>query len=270
MANFEQTKGYLNLRGVVYGIDNKEPFESEYKKSLNFRIKTSKENTLFVQAGGWKSSSLNVKLKGEGMEEVVDIPESDVADEIAAFFKDGDSVFLQARADINTYSNRVDYTVSKMYILDKELDFEAEDFEEVNELNIPAIITDLPKDRIQKVLFATYKGETLEQDLEVNDDDVLEFLNENVNVGDLVPFTLRVGNEPIYEIVEVEGDKKEEKPRTTLKGKKVGGSKKGKKKITGNKSFVEIIDIDTEKIVKGKYNAQDLPAKVEEGEDLPF
>ena len=43
MANFEQTKGYLNLRGVVYGIDNKEPFESEYKKSLNFRIKTSKE-----------------------------------------------------------------------------------------------------------------------------------------------------------------------------------------------------------------------------------
>ena len=56
MEKKEMTKGYALLVGEIYGIDNKEPRKTQYRNELNVRIKTSKNNSLFVKVGGFLSS----------------------------------------------------------------------------------------------------------------------------------------------------------------------------------------------------------------------
>ena len=270
----EETKGFLAIRGKIFGLDNKEAFENDYKRSLSFGINTSKDNGIFVTVGGWKNSALTVNVKGEGMEKAVKVTEQEAIDEIQGLFKNGDSVFIGLRADINTYSKRIDYVINKIFIADEEIDFDASDFEEKNELTIPAIITEKLKADKQKVIFTTYKGEPLEQELTIEDQDIKGFFDKEVKVGDVVPVILQVVKKPIYEEVEeTKEDKPVEKARTTFKGKSVGGTQQKKRgKIVGNIDLLVIVDIDTEKIKKSEYKVADLGLEKTDNssDDMPF
>ena len=53
--------------------------------------------------------------------------------------------------------------------------------------------------------------------------------------------------------------------KTTLMGRSLG---RNKRKIIGNEEVIEMIDIDTEKTVRGKYNL-DLGIATDD-QDLPF
>ena len=250
-----QTKGFTTLRGQIFGVE-KEPTRTDYKNTLRLRVKTSEDNSVWVTAGGWNTSKLSVNIKADGMEQYDKIPEADIADTLADYFRDGDFVSIKARVDVNTYGEgRLDQYLSGIYHAE-EIDFTSDEFEERNEMNIPAVITrELTGDELV-VSFANYKGETVTQTLVARNEIINEFLG-TVNVGDLVPMSIKIVNKPIYE--EVEGSEQtESKQRTTLLGRNIGGNSKKNRKIVGNINELEIIDIDVEKIVKGAYAAEDL------------
>ena len=282
----EQTRGYFRLEGKIWGLNNKTPFETTVKRNLSFGIQSSKTNTNYVQVGDWKNSKLNVRLKFEGMEKAEEFNEQEALDHIMNTFKDGDSVYLNLRAEVDTYHKKLNYIVSQMYIKDEAIDFDSEGFEEVNELNQCVVVIEKPQDNTLKVGVANYKGEMIELDLALEDDIVKNYVTENTKVGDLMHVTIKVDNRPVYE----GGDTVENKlvkTRTTLKGREIteGGGKGGYRKIKERNLVLVLADIDTSKTESKKYDKSEIrealeikqyvsKAKVdssdEEDMDLPF
>jgi len=248
----EQTKGYLRLEGKIWGLNNKEPFTNSVKRNLSFGLQSSTTNTNYVQVGDWSNSKLNVKLKANQDDEVTELNEQEAIDFVKGNFKDGDSVYLNIRADIDTYHKKLTWIVSQMYKKSDVIDFNAEGFEEVNELNQAIIITEKASNGLVKVGVTTYKGEMIELELSLEDDVVKEYIEENAKVGDLLHATIKVDNRPIYEEGEVESGEPT-KERKTLKGKTIGGNNtKTYKKIKERELVLSVIDIDTEKNEKRK------------------
>lgn len=263
----EMTKGYLRLEGKIWGLNNKEPFANSVKKSLSFGLQSSKTNTNYVQVGDWISSKLNVKIKANPDDEVTELGEQEAIDFVKANFKDGDSVYLNIRADVDTYHKKLVWIISQMYKKSEAIDFDSADFEEVNELNQSVIITEKANDGKVKVGVTTYYGEMLELELALEDEVVKEYFEENAKVGDLMHVTIDVDNRPIYEEGEVETGEPS-KERTTLKGKKIGGeNKKSYRKIKSRDLVLSISDVDTEKNEKSKYTRDEIREALEKTEN---
>jgi hypothetical protein len=266
----EQTKGYLRLEGKIWGLNNKEPFANSVKKSLSFGLQSSKTNTNYVQVGDWISSKLNVKIKANPDDEVTELGEQEAIDFVKANFKDGDCVYLNIRVDVDTYHKKLVWIISQMYKKSEAIDFDAEGFEEVNELNQAIIITEKPSNGKVKAGVTTYKGEMIELELALEDEVVKEYFEENAKVGDLMHVTIDVDNRPIYEEGQAETGEPS-KERTTLKGKKLGGNNTNKsyKKIKERELVLSISDVDTEKTEKGKYTRDDIREAIELVENKP-
>lgn len=245
----EITKGYLTVKGKIWSLNNKEPLENSATKFLSFGIQTSKDNSFFLQIGEWKNTTLNIKIKGLDMQEVEELNEQDAIDKIKEVFKDGDSVFVNARVEVDTYRKSLRYLVNQIYLEKEPIDFDSPDFEETNELNQFVVITDKPADKKVQVGMTTYKGEMIEQELQLNDSDVNDYFMENAKVGDLMKLIISVNRKPHYI------DQGEETERKTLKGKSV---KTGGKKIDGYDEFLEVIDVDLEKNEKQKYTRSEI------------
>lgn len=262
----EQTKGYFRVEGIIWGLNNKKPFENDSKKSLSFGIQSNKNNSNYVQVGEWKNTKLNVKVKANKGEEVQELGEQEAIDFIKENFKDGDSVYINVRASVNTYYKKIDYMVSQIYKKDETIDFNSEDFEEVNELNQSIIVTEKPSNSKVTVGLTSYKGEMIEQELVLKDKDVNEYFEENVKVGDLLRVSIYVNNKPIYEDSEDDSNSEPVEERTTLKGKKIqtGGSGKKKfRKITGHELSLEIVDVDFKMTEKKKYTREEIREALE-------
>lgn len=254
----EMTKGYLRLKGVIWGLNNKEPFTNDYKRSLSFKLNTSKENSLFLNIGGWKNTSLNVKIKGEGMDKPEEVNEQDAIDRIKELFKDGDSVYVNCRADINTYNKRIDYIVNQIYLEKEKIDFNSEDFEEINELVMPIFIIDKPKNGTANAGVVDYRGNMVELKLSLTDEDVNGYFLENVKVGDLLKPTMQIVNKPNY----VDGA--EEVPvRKTLKGKMISEGSSARRKQDGYISKIEVVDLDVDKTESRKYSREEIRQALE-------
>ena len=86
----EMTKGYFKAKGHIWNLDNKEAYTNSAVRSLSFGIQTDKDNTIFVQVGEWKNTTMRVKVKGQGMTEVEEINEQDSIDKIKEFSFDAD------------------------------------------------------------------------------------------------------------------------------------------------------------------------------------
>ena len=262
----QETRGFLKCKGKIWSIDNKEAYTNDYVRSLSFGIQTDKDNTIFVQVGEWKNTKMNVKIKGQGMDEVEEINEQDSIGRIKELFKDGDSVFVNLRAEIDTYNHKIKYLVNQMYIENEPIVFENEEFVETNELNTPIIVTGLAEEKIIRAGMVNYKGQLLETELSLSDNDVNDYFKENIVVGDLVKVTIQVNRRPNY----IEGDAEPEEPkvdetRKTLKGKIIGDGKKSdsnKRKIDGFIESLEVTDVDTVKTEKGAYTAEEIDAAV--------
>lgn len=269
----EQTKGYYKIRGEIYGV-SKEPYENNSSRTLNLTLKTAEGNRVGIKVGKWLNSSLTLKMKCEGMDEAVELNEQEAIDEIRASFNEGDSVFTNCRAEINTYNKgSVDFYINQIYIADKKIDFKAGDFEETNELNIPAIIIGKAQNGKIEVAFADYKGEMLKRILSIEDKDMYEYLEENAQIGDLMKFMIKVVHKPIYDKTEDKQNNSEEKVRKTFKGRQIGGNN-SKGKIVGVDEIYTLTDIDLEKVEKAKYTKEDLISILSNNEvsdsDMPF
>ena len=256
----EQTKGYALLLGEIYGVDNKEPRKTEYRNELNVRIKTTKEDYIFVKVGGFLSSRLSVKLKADGMEQADEVPMGEVADVVADYFKDGDSVLVRCSVDVNAYKEgSINLVANGIYMCKEPINFEDKDFRERNEVTIGMIAgTTLNDDGIVGT-FVNYRGEEVSKNIKVNYQPIKDYLKD-IKEGDLLQVILKMYSRPIYE--EGEDDNGSKK---TLMGRSLGRSKR---KIIGNEEVIEMIDIDTERTERGKYNL-DLGIATDD-QDLPF
>lgn len=247
----EQTKGYFRLKGKIWGLNNKEPFTNGTGtiRSLSIGIQSSRENSNYVQIGKFASGKLNVKIKGEGMEEVLEIPEQQAISKVKEIFKDGDSVYVNLRVEPNTFTGKLDYLVSQIYIEKEPIDFNADDFEEVNELTQTIVITEKSENGLVKGGIVSFSGQILELDFKLEDKIVKEYFQDNIKVGDLVPVNIYVFNKPIYE---GEGETTE---RTTLKGKV---KKSGGQKIKDRILELQISDVDTSNIKSKLYDREEI------------
>lgn len=245
----EQTKGYLRLEGKIWGLSNKEPYANDLKRSLSFGLQTAKDNSLFVQVGDWKNSTLNTKVKIDPNGEVEELNEQDAIDKIKANFKDGESVYINCRVDVNTYRKKIDYLIGDIYKKSDVIDFDSSEFTEVNELVQSVVVSEKPEGSTVKLGVANYKGAMVELEAKLNDADVKDYFIENVKLGDLMKITMRVVRMPIYE------DKGEVTERKTLKGKVI---KSGGKNITGYDEFIEVVDVDPAKTTREKYDRNDI------------
>jgi len=254
----EQTKGYFTVKGKIWSLDNKDPMENSAVRSLSFGLNTSKDNSLFLQVGEWKNTTLNIKIKGEGVEKPEEVNEQEAIDQIKTTFKDGDSVFINARVQVDTYRRKISFLVNQIYIEKEPIDFDSEDFKEVNELNQPVIIIEKAENRKVKVGVTTYKGEMVEQELQLNDNDIKDYFDENVKVGDVIKLEIAVYRKPNYLDG---GDAPAVSERKTLKGKSVHtGGKKHRviDKSNPNTEFMEVTDVDLEKTEKQKYDKKEI------------
>lgn len=263
----EQTKGYFSVKGKLWSLNNKEPMENSAVRSLSFGIQTSKDNSLFLQLGEWKNTTLNIKIKGEGMEAVEEINEQEGIDRVQEIFKDGDSVFINARVQVDTYRKKITFLVNQIYIEKDPIDFDAEDFKETNKLNQSVVVIEKPENRKVKVGITSYKGEMVEEELQLNDNDIKDYFDENVKVGDLMKLEICVKRTPHY--VDGEGDAPVVKERKTLKGKSVHtGGGKGYRKADSYTDSMEVTDVDLEKIEKQKYNRDEIREAMQLTEDI--
>lgn len=257
--SIEQTKGYLRVEGKIFGLNNKEAKEpNKAMRNLQFSVKTSKDNSIRVQVGQWRSSKLNVKIKAEGMEETIEVNEQEAISKIKELFKDGDSVYINCRVESNRFFKSLDPIVSQIYIKKEAIDFESDEFEEVNEINQSIIITEKPSNGIVTGMVVNFNGEGTELELNTTDTDVNDYFIENARVGDLFKVTIYPINKPKY----VEGSSDEGGARKTLKGKKI--EKSGDRKFDGYENKLEIVDVDIEKTEKAKYDRSDIRAALEE------
>jgi hypothetical protein len=245
----EQTKGYLRLEGKIWGINNKKVYENDTKRSLSFGLQTAKDNSLFVQVGDWKNSTLNTKVKVDPNGEVEELNEQDAIDNIKDNFKDGESVYINCRVDVDTYHKKINYLIGDIYKKSEAIDFDSAEFEEVNELVQSVVVTEKPEGSTVKLGVANYKGAMVELVAKLNDKDVKDYFIENVKLGDLMKITLRVVRKPIYE------DKGEVTERKTLKGKVI---KTGGRTISGYEEFIEVVDVDPAKTTREKYDRNDI------------
>ena len=152
----------------------------------------------------------------------------------------------------------VDNNVLQKYT---SMDILSKDFEERNEITIDMVVQGELKGNSLVGTFVNYKGQEVSKTIEANYEPIKEYLKD-IKMGDLLRVMLKMTTEPIYEEAEGKEDKKATK---TLMGRSIGGN--SKRKIVGNKETIEIIDIEVDKTIKGKY---DLSDEVGNDEELPF
>lgn len=254
----EQTKGYTGLHGKIWGLNNKEAKDNGTTRYISFGLQTAKDNSIFIQVGKFKDTKLNVKMKNADTEKAEEYNEADAVDVIKTMFKDGDSVYVNLRNEVNTYGKKIDLMISQIYIEKDLIDFNTDEFEERNEMHQTVVILETPKKDIVKVGVADFKGAMIEQELRLTDEDVKNYFLENAKKGDLMRLTLRVVRKPIYE--DGEATVSNTKERKTLKGKVVGGNNSGytKRKVSSYEEYLEVTDVDVEKTEKKKYTTEEI------------
>lgn len=258
----EQTKGYFGLKGKIWGLSNKKPNQNDSgtMRSLSIAVNTRKDNSLFVQVGKWTNSTMNIKIKTKDMEKAEEVNEQEAIDRILKEFKDGDSVYINCRTDVNDFSKRIDYMVNQIYILDSELDFENETFEENNALNTGVVILEKPNGETLRGGLVDFRGNMIEVEFNLYDEDVKNYFIENAKVGDLMKVTAKVVNRPIYE----EGrNTSTGTVRKTLKGKVIEGNN-SRKKVKDYVKELEIIDVDIDKTESKKYDREEIRKALED------
>lgn len=253
----KELKGFYKTEGKLWFLNNKKAYENGFIRSLSFGIQTSKDNSVFVQIGEWKNTKLNVKIKGSD-QELIELNEQEAIEKIQEVFKDGDSVYINMRSEIDIYNNKLKFLVNQMYVKTDPIDFDSPDFVEVNELNQSVVITEKANNRSVKVGMVNYQGKILEQQLTLTDNDVNDYMAD-AKVGDVMRLTISVNRKPNYVDVAAEED---QSTRKTLKGKSISSG--GKRAIDGYVESLDVVDVDVTETEKAKYDKKEIRQTLED------
>lgn len=227
----EQTRGYLKIKGVLFGLkDKRSIYENEYSKRLKFGVKTSDINSVMITSKYWfEGGSLNIYIRGEKDSISSAFKKDEAHSKILRTFNDGDSVYVKAILDANSYSENVFLSAQLSSILStKKINFD----NEYNEFTQEFIFNKIVDDRVHCKLI-DYKGIPSNFDnISINDSIREDF--DSLEYGDYVKCNGILLNMPIVE----DG------------------------LVTGKAFRMMANNIIT--IVKGKYTEEDLTVKTEE------
>lgn len=250
MSEIKATSGYLNLTGRIISLSNKQIKEYPRSKEIQFGIQTKKDNIVYVKASGFKKDDedtilveytdenkkrqtekaqygdrffledgrtiIGTKIKKTIDGQVESIVDVDSVEEIKNSFKDGDTVNISLKADVNTYFKSLQFDVTKIYASSKELDFEDEKFEEENHGRLWLSFVKAEDNVMTGVVFnKKLENIILNFDLDTEYITAKDFEFEQ---GRLIQIEYEFGRTPIYEKVEVE-EKAEDKGGFKPKGK---------------------------------------------------
>lgn len=249
MSEIKATSGYLNLTGKIIGLNNKQIKEYPRSKEIQFGIQTKRDNIVYVRAFGFKKGDedtilveytdenkkkqtekaqygdrffledgrtiIGTKIKKTVDGQVESMVDVDAVDEIKNSFKDGDTVNISLKADINTYFKSLQFDVTKIFASSKEINFEDENFEEDNHGRLWISFVHA-EDNIMTGIAFNKKQENIVLNFDL-DTDYIKAEDFEFEQGRLIQIEYEFGRTPIYE--EVEAEEKEEDKGFKPKGK---------------------------------------------------
>jgi len=310
MSKLQQNKGTVKLKGKIFNLhsDKKDSkFENESIKKLNFGIKTADDNVHFVQLLQFKNNKrvwvswrdenkknhtkeinwnerlnyktgnktvIGVRVKSKNDEEVVNLVADDAIDYILSSFEDGDDVFVLCDVNYREYNDKTiqDKEIKSIFAAKEEIDFAAEDFEEINDFEQEIVFEKAIANKDGKILvygrIIDYKKDFILVPFVVNGNEnkeLAKYLVKQCDFGDILKIVGKVHNRVIYKEIE------QEQPQFLIGS--VPKSYKNTKKqrvIDSERKEFEILGITEHK--KGIYKAEDFAKNKEEendNEDLP-
>lgn len=283
MSKIQQTKGYLTLEGKVKFMGEKSLKIKPRSKEVIFGLETKEGNIITVRAFGWNKEDddlIYVSLKEGGTEpvpygdrffleegktligtaikptkdsEVSIMVEVDAVELIHSTFKNGDTVFISANSEVDTYYNNLKWVVNKIYASTEDLDFNSENFEETNH-GKQWIAFDKVEENTLFGFVVSRKEDILPIKFELDTRYIEEADFVSYEKGDLIQLDFEFIRTAIYEEVE---DK--QKPNI-FKGKG-----KYAKADNGNGTYMSIKGFEEKYVCVGLSNEK---KKVIEGEEL--
>ena len=211
---------------------------------------------------GWQL--IGLQLRGKEHTATSTLIEHDSIDYILDNFEDGDVVFVQCETTRSESGERVytNHDIKRIYSSDGEFDVNAEDFKEVSEIKDTfafkemavnedrATVRGVIVQRNDKLIDIEYVIDTKEE----IDREIIKYIKENCNLGDVLTVEGIIHNKTIGEWVETEGSK-------SLVGRSASSFGGGGKRfvVTGERKELQMIGIADLK--KGVYSEDDLTVK---------
>ena len=189
----EQTRGYLKIKGSIFGLDSCHFYENDYTKTMRFGVMTSSLNSNMLTFKYWfDGNSLEVIIKRNKFDKPYKYTKSDVHDKLKETFKDGDYVFAKAIVDISGYMGNIKIVnqVVAIYV-------DSNNSEEINDFD-QTMVFDYLEHNILHCKLIDYNGKSIDYNNFIIDDSLLgEF--ECMNFGDLIRCSGKVVNEPLIQ-----------------------------------------------------------------------
>lgn len=292
--SIKQTKGYLSISGKVKFMSEKSLKVKPRSKEVLFAVETKEGNIINVKAFGWNKEDddmIYVALKDGGSEpvayadrffldegktiigtsikqtkdgEVTIMVDVDAVDLIYSTFKNGDSVFINAQSEVDTYFKDIKWIVNKIYASSSDINFEDKDFQEENH-GKQWIAFESISDGKLKGFIISKKEEVFNVEFELDSEYITDEDFKKYQKGDLVQVDFECVRTAQYKEVEA----KEQPQKFKGKGKyaKAQTQQGTYKSITGFDEKFVCVGISNEKI--GEIQGDDLK-KLGEDDDSPF
>ena len=301
MGKLEQHKGSNKCRGIIVGLDNpqngmgySEGVNKDGRKNrkIKFGVKTSKDNIIYYELFGSEQDWAYISKKNQdGKFDTIKIPfaernnnhgdyrlvgrhikkddfegffvDYDAPKVIAEHFHDGDVVTVIGENVFTEYNDKpiVNYKINNIYKSDKELNFDAPDFEELNDFIQEIVFVSSSFDNKENKVYITayiigYKDKFNTAIFVVDNQKYPALANTfrtKFKFGDQLKVAGKIHNR--VETIEVEVEVNEEY------GEIPGGYKQA---VTNRRREMEITGIFPDSIYKGIYTEADFVKPVEE------
>lgn len=307
MGNLKETKGYANFKGVISGLHNRRKGSSRADESwgtrLRFFIKTSEHNSIPVELTQWNSQvgkpvyfsnrsedgSIETKqvdwsqrtekfedwqligtsVRAKNHEDVSVLVPIDAIDYIEKNFNDGDTVFVSCNIRRSESGDKqyINYEINRIYSASEDLNFEADNFEEVSEFKENFVFDSFFADKKEGKMFIN--GKTIQYGDKVTpavytvwtntdeDKEVANYIAKNCKFGDILSVTGIVHNRVIGEWVENDDS------GSGVVGRQSKSFGKHSRQFITKGELKEYQIIGIESVVNGAYQKSDFEAPVD-------
>ena len=290
----KQTKGYLTIEGKVKFMSEKALKVKPQSKEVTFGVETNEGNIINVRAFGWIKEDddlIYVSLKEGGTEsvtygdrffldegktligtaikptkdgEVSIMVDVDAVELIHSTFKNGDTVFISANSEVDTYYKNLRWVINKIYASSVDINFEDNGFEETNHGKQWIAFDKIDNDTLHGFVVSR-KEDILPVEFELDTRYIEASDFNNYKKGDLVQVDFELVRTAIYEEVEAKQD-----------DHKFKGKGKYAKAYNGNGTYKAIKGFDEKYVCVGLSNenvgaiAEEDLGKLGQDEDTPF
>lgn len=238
------TKGSFNIRGVITKLDPKKSIKNKPNvfNKLQFGVKTSEDNIVWVQLmefmtgksklnayisknedgefetkkipyedrnkkldDGWRL--IGISCKGKEDDNTFNVVPEDAIKFITQTFKDGDEVFVRGDVTHSEYQGKTfhNYEIKGIYPATGNVDFQADDFDEISEFKQKFVfkdVVDIGDQYLVNGYVFDYREDAVDVSFTISKDEngneLAEAIDQYVDAGDLLTVEGIVHNRATY------------------------------------------------------------------------